>query len=92
MEFSIVKFPEEDDVLAVVPNVWINVDKDSCFWPPRFTDAAKAARNNYTPDPSTWQQCKVTVMHSFGKDLKIAKPSNYQIYANKCMKFYSSNV
>jgi len=63
MEFSIVKFPEENDAVAVVPNIWLI--EGYCYWPPPG-DISKLSRKRVVPDIDTWSKNRYTVIKEFG--------------------------
>uniref|UniRef100_G3MPT3 DUF4806 domain-containing protein n=1 Tax=Amblyomma maculatum TaxID=34609 RepID=G3MPT3_AMBMU len=64
--FAVVKFPTEDDSVAVVPVVWLSPDWTECHWPvTRNSEITRLAKEQ--ADPSAfpgyrWQMCQVAVV------------------------------
>jgi hypothetical protein len=46
-EFYIIKFPNEQDAIAVVPALWIE-DK-ICYWPPSLSNTSSLAKKKAQP-------------------------------------------
>lgn len=65
MDYLIVKFPNEDDAVAVIPSKWVLGGE--CFWPPPPSDVTKLVKRGTSPDFDKWTKCAVTTIKKFGK-------------------------
>ncbi|XP_021945113.2 uncharacterized protein LOC110843420 [Folsomia candida] len=61
--FAIVKFPKENNAVAVVPKSWLK--DDCCYWPPRGADSGKMAKKDTAPDTDKWSKCEAIVIQYF---------------------------
>jgi hypothetical protein len=64
-EFYIIKFPNEQDAIAVVPALWIE-DK-ICYWPPSLSNTSSLAKKKAQPVKKTWEKHVFEVIQGFGK-------------------------
>lgn len=65
MEFNIVKFPDENNDVALVPTKWIV--RGQCYWPPPPSDVTKLAKKITDPDIKKWKPCRAVINgKSFG--------------------------
>ncbi|OXA41013.1 hypothetical protein Fcan01_24403 [Folsomia candida] len=60
MEFQIVKFPEENDAVAVVAKPWMV--GEVCYWPPPPNNVNKLVKNYAEPNFETWVKCKALIV------------------------------
>lgn len=66
MEFQIVKFPEENDAVAVVAKPWMV--GEVCYWPPPPNNVNKLVKNYAEPNFETWVKCKALIVgNAYGK-------------------------
>lgn len=63
-QFAVVKFPQEDDSLAVVPLSWLSEDRAQCFWPFNIKGSELLAlvEKKAEPDLDAWKTYPVVVL------------------------------
>ncbi|KAJ8351641.1 hypothetical protein SKAU_G00231170 [Synaphobranchus kaupii] len=63
--YIVVKFPEENNIVAVVPQSWCD-GENVCYWPPYPTmeHVKKASQNREEPDIFTWTQHSAVILKS----------------------------
>ena len=62
--FLIVKFPDEEDRIAVVPHNWF--EADSCHWPPG-KDVEKLVKKQRVPEENWPEEYPAKIIKLFGK-------------------------
>ncbi|KAH6921119.1 hypothetical protein HPB50_027889 [Hyalomma asiaticum] len=61
--FRLVRFPEEQDSIAVVPSSWVTADGQICLWPPTVKDAHRLSLvKSQTPPGNDWRGFPTVVM------------------------------
>ena len=65
-KFYIVKFPDEEDAVEVIPKVWVT--NISCYWPPACKPSVfkKLVKKCQEPDVNTWTIHIVKIIKGFG--------------------------
>ncbi|XP_077498416.1 uncharacterized protein LOC144109471 isoform X2 [Amblyomma americanum] len=61
-QYIVVKFPEEDDSVAIVPKRWIR--NDMCRWPPEMRHVDSLLKAGATPGPD-WKELPCMVVQAF---------------------------
>lgn len=69
-EYMVVKFPEENDSLGIIPYNWCFPSEDLCSFPNVRSDSARTAliKNKESPGKD-WAVCKIKILHHYSKYL-----------------------
>ncbi|XP_042147925.1 uncharacterized protein LOC115313914 isoform X1 [Ixodes scapularis] len=78
--FAIVKFPLEDDCVAVVPVIWLSEDRSTCMWPENGRANGKGvlalAEQRALPGETGWEPHPVVVMTTYRTYRKASRKIN----------------
>lgn len=64
-DFAIVKFPQEEDTVAVVPRIWLR--ENYCLWPPGNDKSIRKLIEKSAEPSDLWSKVDFVVIGWFGK-------------------------